>query len=341
MLYNAKSDGSSGYFFGTTRPHSPTGWTPVPDSSSGLGGAQTLTGPGAGAGLGGPSGGGQGRITVEPDVSYPRNVVRNQKYSVISFIPLFLINEFRFFFNLYFLVVALSQLFPVLQVGFLFTYVAPLVMVLFVSMCKEIYDDFQRFIRDRAANSERFTRVSPLTGLPEPVAAKDISIGDIVVLHANQRVPADCILLRTHTKGGSVFIRTDQLDGETDWKLRRSVPSTQALGGDEALVQMRAKLVAEAPRQEIYGFMGTFTFFGMAPGYRPPRTAAALTAPGSTTSAAATAAGGAAGGAGAGARRGKKVMAAAPLDFDSSQDDDLPAATMRRAVKSTKTTWRL
>jgi phospholipid-translocating ATPase len=35
------------------------------------------------------------------------------------------------------------------------------------------------------------------------------------------------ILLYTTEKGGSVFIRTDQLDGETDWKLRKAISLTQ------------------------------------------------------------------------------------------------------------------
>lgn len=34
------------------------------------------------------------------------------------------------------------------------------------------------------------------------------------------QVPADLVLLRTTEKSGASFIRTDQLDGETDWKLR-------------------------------------------------------------------------------------------------------------------------
>ena len=34
-------------------------------------------------------------------------------------------------------------------------------------------------------------------------------------MEAGERVPADMILLRTSDEGGSVFIRTDQLDGET------------------------------------------------------------------------------------------------------------------------------
>lgn len=34
------------------------------------------------------------------------------------------------------------------------------------------------------------------------------------------QVPADLLLLKTSEKAGASFIRTDQLDGETDWKLR-------------------------------------------------------------------------------------------------------------------------
>ena len=49
----------------------------------------------------------------------------------------------------------------------------------------------------------------------------------------NQRVPADLILLRTTEKSGTCFVRTDQLDGETDWKLRVATPTCQALASNE------------------------------------------------------------------------------------------------------------
>ena len=52
----------------------------------------------------------------------------------------------------------------------------------------------------------------------------------------DQRVPADMILLRTTERNGSCFVRTDQLDGETDWKLRVAVPSTQTLPSDQVHV---------------------------------------------------------------------------------------------------------
>ena len=49
-------------------------------------------------------------------------------------------------------------------------------------------------------------------------------MGDIIEIKANERIPADLILLYTSEKSGTVFLRTDQLDGETDWKLRVAVP---------------------------------------------------------------------------------------------------------------------
>ncbi len=48
----------------------------------------------------------------------------------------------------------------------------------------------------------------------------NLKVGDIVEVLANQRIPADLVLLHTSDSNGTVFIKTDQLDGETDWKLR-------------------------------------------------------------------------------------------------------------------------
>ena len=38
-------------------------------------------------------------------------------------------------------------------VGFMFTYIAPLVFVLSVTMMKEAYDDFMRYKRDKELNN--------------------------------------------------------------------------------------------------------------------------------------------------------------------------------------------
>jgi phospholipid-translocating ATPase len=43
------------------------------------------------------------------------------------------------------------------NIGFLFSYVAPLVFVLLMALLKEAYDDFKRYKRDKEANSQKYT----------------------------------------------------------------------------------------------------------------------------------------------------------------------------------------
>eukprot|EP01087_Luapelamoeba_hula_P020418 TRINITY_DN6962_c0_g1_i1.p1 TRINITY_DN6962_c0_g1~~TRINITY_DN6962_c0_g1_i1.p1 ORF type:complete len:1107 (+),score=152.37 TRINITY_DN6962_c0_g1_i1:336-3656(+) len=186
--------------------------------------------------------------------SYPANVTRNQKYNFLTFFPVVLYNQFKFFFNLYFLIVALSQFIPALQVGFLFTYIAPLAFVLTVTMMKEAWDDYKRWRRDVEVNSQSFQQLTDEGLVTVPSSA--IKVGHLIVVNTNQRVPADMVLLRTTEKSGASFIRTDQLDGETDWKLRRAVAVTQKLPSDAALLSFKASFYAEKPKKDIYSFVG-------------------------------------------------------------------------------------
>jgi magnesium-transporting ATPase (P-type) len=149
---------------------------------------------------------------------FPVNVVRNQKYSLLSFLPIILYGQFRFFFNLYFLLVSLSQLIKVFQVGYIISYFGPLVFVLGITISKEAYEDYYRFIQDKEANSQTYQVVRE-SGLKTIISA-DLKVGDLVLIPKNTKFPADCIFMKTDDKTGSCFIRTDQLDGETDWKLR-------------------------------------------------------------------------------------------------------------------------
>src|SRR4051794_40496922 len=65
---------------------------------------------------------------------YPANIVRNQKYNIFTFLPIVLFNQFKFFLNLYFLLMACSQFINALKVGPIFTYWAPLGFVLGVTL---------------------------------------------------------------------------------------------------------------------------------------------------------------------------------------------------------------
>ena len=67
------------------------------------------------------------------------------------------------------------------------------------------------------------------------------------------------VFLRTTEPSGSCFIRTDQLDGETDWKLRLAIPATQKVAADHEVFALDASVFAEKPQKDIYSFIGTFS----------------------------------------------------------------------------------
>lgn len=60
-------------------------------------------------------------------------------------------------------------------------------------------------------------------GIKKYVKSSELKVGDIVLVKTNQRIPADLVVLATDDPNGTVFIKTDQLDGETDWKVRRAI----------------------------------------------------------------------------------------------------------------------
>lgn len=64
-------------------------------------------------------------------------------------------------------------------------------------------------------------------------------MGDVIIVDKNQRIPADMVFLQTTEKSGTCFLRTDQLDGETDWKLRIAVPTVQRLESPEAIFKIQ------------------------------------------------------------------------------------------------------
>ncbi|RNE98439.1 putative phospholipid-transporting ATPase IIB [Trypanosoma conorhini] len=192
---------------------------------------------------------------------YPSNAINNRRYTLLTFLPLSLFHQFRSFFNIFYLLLAFSQLIPALKVGFIFTYFSPLVLVVLLSLIKDAVDDIQRYRRDHAANQEKVERLLP-DGSKGVVRAASIQVGDLLLLRHGQRIPADCVLLRTSEGSGTCFVRTDQLDGETDWKLRHALKSTQPLG-NEALCRFRANIRCEPLHKDIYKFAGMCDVAGM------------------------------------------------------------------------------
>jgi len=119
-------------------------------------------------------------------------------------------------------------------------------------MGREALDDITRRRRDAEANSEYYE----LIGSPRPVKSRDIKVGDVIKVEKGQRIPVDLMLLRTGDGTGEAFIKTDQLDGETDWKLRTALGVTQDVTTDNALLSQDFCLTAGPTEKDIHKFSG-------------------------------------------------------------------------------------
>ena len=202
----------------------------------------------------------------ERNITLWSNKEENHKYSVIFFIPIVLFNQFKQFGNFFYLLLTISQFFPVLKVGFLFTYIAPLSVVIGFSMLKELYDDIKRRIQDKKINSTLIMTLSS-SNIDKnnvdliPKKAADLNIGDIIELKKDCRVPADIVVLRTFndSEENQAFIRTDQLDGETDWKLRKA-PGVSQIKSEADIMNINGYIEYEPPSKLIYNFNGVINY---------------------------------------------------------------------------------
>ena len=209
------------------------------------------------------------RVVGFRDQSYNKtlwsNKEENHKYNILSFFPTVIYNQFKQFGNFFYLSLTLSQFIPELKVGFLFAYLSPLCVVIVVSLLKELSDDINRRIQDLKTNSTKITaihfykknRKSNKEMKRSLKSSSKLKIGDIIELKKDERVPADIIVLKTfnESEDNQSFIKTDQLDGETDWKLRKAPGLTQKLKENEILV-LNGVIQYEPPSKFIYNFEG-------------------------------------------------------------------------------------
>ncbi|CAD8047447.1 unnamed protein product [Paramecium sonneborni] len=186
-------------------------------------------------------------------INQQSNVIKNSKYNVVTFLPKVLYEQFHQFINIFYLGLTISQFIQPFKVGFLIGYLGPLALVVTLSVLKELYDDIKRHKRDRQINSTIYKRF--LNGQWQDITSGQLQVGMIIKINSNQRIPADILVLEA--TDDQVFIRTDQLDGETDWKLRKPVQYIQKKGLSN-LDLTNYFLNCAQPQENIYDFHAVF-----------------------------------------------------------------------------------
>lgn len=181
------------------------------------------------------------------------NSVSTTKYNVLTFLPKGLFEQFRRVANLYFLTISILSWTPMSPVSPI-TNVAPLSMVLFISLVKEAFEDWKRFQNDLAVNN---TLVDVLQGQRwERIPWKRLQVGDIVRVKQDGFFPADILFLASTNADGVCYVETSNLDGETNLKIRKALEKTWDYVTPEKASEFKGEVQCEQPNNSLYTFTG-------------------------------------------------------------------------------------
>ncbi|XP_046673162.1 probable phospholipid-transporting ATPase IA isoform X3 [Homalodisca vitripennis] len=182
------------------------------------------------------------------------NQISTAKYSVVSFVPSFLFEQFRRYANCFFLFVALMQQIPDVSPTGRYTTLVPLIFILLVSALKEIVEDFKRHRADDEINHREVEVLR--AGHWQWVEWRHIVVGDIVKVHNNTFFPADLLVLSTSEPQAMCYIETMNLDGETNLKIRQGLPEAAGLLETKDLELFSGTVECELPNRHLYEFSG-------------------------------------------------------------------------------------
>ncbi|CAH0724954.1 unnamed protein product, partial [Brenthis ino] len=190
---------------------------------------------------------------------YANNYIKTSKYSIITFLPLNLLEQFQRLANFYFLCLLVLQLIPAISSLTPITTAIPLIGVLALTAVKDAYDDFQRHQNDSQVNHRRAKTLRNGRLVEEKWAS--VQVGDVIRLENDQFVAADILLLSSSEPNGLCYIETAELDGETNLKCRQCLLETAAMGQDDAqLGAFDGEIVCETPNNLLNKFEGTLSW---------------------------------------------------------------------------------
>ncbi len=164
----------------------------------------------------------------EENSEFVSNYISTTKYTVLTFLPINLFEQFRKKANLYFLIIACLASTPVSPKDPLFSWL-PLLFVLAVSAVKEAFEDYKRYEMDKEVNHRPIDVFRPQNieigrlWKFQKIVWKDVQVGDMVRITKDEpSFPADILLLQSSTNQGLCNIETANLDGETNIKNKTS-----------------------------------------------------------------------------------------------------------------------
>ena len=188
------------------------------------------------------------------------NRVVTSKYNLVTFLPIFLFEMFTRVAYLYFLIQAGLSWWSVVSPYSGIGATMALVFVLLVAGIKAVWEDVKRHKEDEILNKSITHRLLP-DGTFEDVSWTEIRVGDVVMVKDDENFPADLLCLYSDLPDNVCFIKTTNLDGETNLKIRKPIDLKD--GNEnvtiENLLDLDLTLRAEPPNSNLHTFKGTVT----------------------------------------------------------------------------------
>jgi len=221
-----------------------------------------------------------------PGSKFPSNTVCTSKYTVITFVPINLYEQFNKAANVYFLFIS-----AVLFIGEqtfngkslykesikAYSTFLTLAVMMAASAVMAAIDDFKRHKSDAQMNAQPASKVSGSDVVK--TTWHEVKVGEILIIRSEEELPADVVPLACSGDEGTCYVSTANLDGETNLKTKVAVSSTQctlcgeretAEGTGEPLLNRVVKelkrisgnVMAEKPQCSIHNFEGKLSLNG-------------------------------------------------------------------------------
>ena len=210
----------------------------------------------------------EGTKVIQPE-KYCDNSVRTTQYTILTFLPLALINQYKNPFNIFFLVGMVIDCIPAISSVSPTTTIMPVLVILIINLIREIVEDYRKYANDKLSNETK-NLVYKLPKFLEEKCYK-INVGNIVKVRKNETIPADLLIIKTSLKNGFCYMQTANLDGETALKPRESINITQqklrynspkTFKNLLSSVNDNCFIEVDAPNEDIYEINGNIAFKG-------------------------------------------------------------------------------
>ncbi|XP_055894088.1 phospholipid-transporting ATPase VB-like [Biomphalaria glabrata] len=195
---------------------------------------------------------------LHPNFGYKDNAIKTTRYTILTFFPKNLFEQFHRFANIYFIFVVALNWIP--QVNAFAKEVAalPVLFVLAVTAAKDAFEDFRRYRSDKQINSRTCRIFSRSEQRYVKMEWSKVTPGDFIHLSCNEIIPADILFIRSSDAQGICHIETSNIDGESNLKQRQVVEGLAQISETEGLVptMFPYSVDIEQPNIEIYSFRG-------------------------------------------------------------------------------------